>query len=141
MMHRRTNSYSYTVNSSSSSSSSVPPPVAALSKKPQQSEAFVRSTLDRRSYKSSGSSLSANKGYKNVSITLVVPGSVKYSVEDMYRPRSPVKTSHKGAPKSSPGGAGASTDSIPELDSVLFDIKEQLVSKSSCSCIVVNVCI
>ncbi|XP_019864360.1 PREDICTED: uncharacterized protein LOC109593755 isoform X2 [Amphimedon queenslandica] len=119
-MHRRTNSYSYTVNSNS-----VPPPLAALSKKLQQNEEFVRSTLDRRSYKSSNSSLSANKGYKNVTVTLAVPGKVKYSVEDMYRPRSPVKVNHKSGPRGSPG-ATAGTDTIPELDSLLCDIKEQL---------------
>lgn len=119
-MHRRTNSYSYTV---SSSSNHIPPPLAVAKRlsNSHHSEEFVRNTLDRRSYNKQNTSLSANKGYRTVTLSLAVPGTIRYSIEEMYRPRSPNKPLKSGVK--------CSDVAIPELDNALTDIREQLVSR------------
>ena len=127
-MHRRTNSYSYTVTSSNSGI--PPPPIASVKRTGLDQELdLLRNTTERRSYKrSNSSSLSANKGYRTVTVSLAVPGQIRYSTateeeeEDsmMYRPRSP---SNSKSQKISP-----SSVCIPGLDNTLADIKEQLVS-------------
>lgn len=127
MPHRRTNSYSYSI-----SPVTIQPPSLLAKRETQHSPELLRNTEDRRSYRlkvNNSGPLSANKGYRSVTVSLAVPGQIRYSTAtqeeeeaegSMYRPRSPSKLQRTGVK--------VPDITVPGLDNTLADIKEQLVS-------------